>query len=277
MVKQCPKDNMFKYEEYYVKKEVSHFVKKLWTLDNLANPSAVPGKAILPNGCFNIAVIEGNGIFVKHREWEKHLDEGVYFCGQATEAVTIDISPNTKATMVQLHAWTPVHFVISDISALTNSIVPLYQLGLSSLTDLNHLPGLDNTQIYRYIITAFRPLFQVSAISNLITLGTQMIFVSNGNITIAEMAETLNCTSRYLQKLFKRHIGLSPKDLSVIVKLREAVDGIAYPDLNIKSLTRLALVNQFYDQAHFNNTFQRIVKTSPKKFNVPDYLLALKK
>lgn len=104
-----------------------------------------------------------------------------------------------------------------------------------------------------------------------------MILISNGNTTVAEMAETLNCSSRYLQKLFKIHIGLSPKELSVIIKLREAVDGIAYPDLDSASLTRLALVNQFYDQAHFNNTFQKIVKTSPKKFHVPDYLLSLKR
>ncbi len=151
---------MFKYEEYYMKKELSHFIKKLWTLDNLANPSTVPGKAILPNGCFNIAIIEGKGLFVRHKTWEKHFDPGVYFCGQATEAVTIDIFPHTKATMVQLYAWTPVHFDLSDMSGLTNSIVPVYQLGLHALTDLNHLPGLDNTQIYRHIIAAFRICFK---------------------------------------------------------------------------------------------------------------------
>lgn len=103
-----------------------------------------------------------------------------------------------------------------------------------------------------------------------------MIVNTHGNTTITEVASTLNCSARYLQKLFKTAIGLTPKQLAIIIKLRNAVDDIAYPGTGSSTLTRLALANQFYDQAHFNNTFQAIVKTSPTKFHVPDYFLSNK-
>ena len=63
----------------------------------------------------------------------------------------------------------------------------------------------------------------------------------------------------------------------MILKLRYAVDDLAYPADDAIHLTRLALVHGFYDQAHFIHSFRTIVNTSPGKFHPPDYVLAFKK
>ncbi|HAS46594.1 MAG TPA: hypothetical protein DCS93_39290, partial [Microscillaceae bacterium] len=111
---------------------------------------------------------------------------------------------------------------------------------------------------------------------------TQLLYKScqhilqDGELVIQDLCDELGCSTRYLQKVFKTHIGVSPKQLMIIVKLRNAVDDIAYPQEDDVSFTELALNNNFYDQAHFNRIFKNIVKTSPKKFEVLQYLLSLK-
>lgn len=267
---------MFRYEEYQVRRELSLFIKKLWTLDNLNNSSLVPNKSVLPNGCFNIAFVQGPGLRIKHQNIDRSLPEGVYFCGQMTEALSVSIEPYTKATMVQLYPWTPVHFISADLSLYTDRIVPTTDMDFSPFEELKIVEGLTHISICRQVKAAFDPLLSFSIASALILRSTQMIANAYGSITVAEIATTLNCSARYLQKLFKTAIGLTPKQLAIIIKLRNAVDDIAYPGTGSSTLTRLALANQFYDQAHFNNTFQAIVKTSPTKFHVPDYFLSNK-
>ncbi|MEX8548360.1 MAG: AraC family transcriptional regulator [Mucilaginibacter sp.] len=267
---------MFRYEEYQIRRELSVFIKKLWTLNNLNDSLPVLNKSVLPNGCFNIAFIQGLGLQIKHQNIDKLLPAGVYFCGQMTEALSVSIEPFTKATMVQLYPWTPVHFISANLSLYTDQIVPTTDMGFVPFNNLKIVEGLTYSSICRQVIAAFNPLLNFSTASSLILRGTQMIVNTHGNTTIIEVATTLNCSVRYLQKLFKTYIGLTPKQLAVIIKLRDAVDDIAYPGSDSATLTRLALANRFYDQAHFNNTFQAIVKTSPNKFHVPDYFLSFK-
>lgn len=267
---------MFRYEEYPVKGEPSLFIKKLWTLDNFNQSLPVLNKSVLPNGCFNIAFITGIGLQIRHQNTKKYLPSGVYFCGQITEALNICIEPYTKATMVQLYPWSPVHFTSADLSLYTDQIIPFDNLDFLPYNNLRIERPSTHASLCRQVISTFSPLVHFNAASNLVTKGTQMIVNAKGNITIAHMAKALNCSVRHLQKLFNAYVGLTPKQLAVIIKLRDAIDNIAYPEKENLTLTNLAVTNQFYDQAHFINTFQAIVRTSPAKFQVPDYFLSWK-
>jgi len=141
----------------------------------------------------------------------------------------------------------------------------------------NNLLDLSNeTQIHRHVITSSSKMINQISASQLITKACRMIIDRRGNISVNELTIELPCSTRYLQKLFKLYVGLSPKELIVIIKLRESIDDIAYPQkINNPKLTQLALNNQFYD--HFTNTFRSIAGTTPKQFNPRDYLLSLKK
>lgn len=271
---------MFRYSEYAVCGYPSFFIKKLWTLDNTTNPLAVEQKSILPNGCFNIAIINGQGISVRHQGKDFHLERGVYFCGQMTKALKVAILSGTKATMIQLFPWTPVYFLLRlDLSPFTNSVIPIHKLALNLPIQWEHLLMLSNeTQIYRYFVVRLGRLSQHTPISHLITDACRLIIEHRGMLSVNRLAAELHCSTRHLQRLFKPNVGLSPKDLTVIIKLRESADHITYANgLNHPKLTDLALVNQFYDQAHFINSFRAIAGTTPKKFKPGDYFLSFKK
>ncbi|MFP3598643.1 helix-turn-helix domain-containing protein [Chryseobacterium sp. SIMBA_029] len=265
---------MFRYDEYYVPNSLSFLIKKLWTLNNQDNPQCINNKSALPNGCFNIAFIIGRGVTIKNKNGKTHLTEGVYFCGQMTELLEIDIYPHSKATMVQLYPWTPVHFSAEDMSMHLDRFIKMDQFDISSLIQLGNT---ENSHICRAVVAAFSPLFHINLTVSLLTKATQMIISSNGSLNISKLSANLGCSQRHLQKIFRKHIGLSPKRFANIIKLREAVDDLAFRDKKNGTLTTLALTNNFYDQPHFNNSFQAIVKTSPNEFDGTDCFLSFKK
>jgi len=261
---------MLRYSEYQVHSPLSAFIKKLWTLDNSENTSDSGARSVLPNGCFTIAFIEGQGIQVKTRLSEKFLNPGLYFVGQLTGAITVNLLPNTKAIMVQLFAWTPVHFSEVAMPAFTDQVLPLTMPVINT-------SKFNNSAIALAVHRAFRAHFRHNKNTYLIQQACLYLAETRGGLTISALATQLGRSERHLQKLFKQHIGVTPKAFAVILKLRNAVDDIAYPQYANIILTRLALENNFYDQAHFINTFQSIVGTSPAKFDKTTYLLAFKK
>jgi AraC-like DNA-binding protein len=265
------------YQEYYVEDKIAHFIKKLWILNNPGDSPAISNKGVPPNGCFTIASVQGKGLSIKHQDQIKLLPEGVYFCGQITETMYIDIQSDTKAVMIQLFPWTPAHFGISNAQIFTDKICSISEIGVIPIVDLTQIIGLSNERICRYVTKAFYPLFRNSMNTALIIESTQMIIAHKGNIKVSSIASALNCSIRHLQKVFKNHIGISPKIFIRIIKLREVLDDIAYSNISSVTMAELAVANGYYDQPHFNNTFASVIRTTPKNFNQADYLLTLKK
>lgn len=159
----------------------------------------------------------------------------------------------------------------------TDNICPADGIALLKTLDLNMMIGLSNRLICIFFTKAFAPLLRTDSSTALIIESTQIIIASKGNITVSSLALSLQCSVRQLQKLFKNLIGISPKVFINIIKLREALDDLVYPDINATTMTQLAVSNGYYDQSHFNNIFSSLIKTTPTKFNKKDYLLTIKK
>lgn len=265
------------YDEYHVNGTIANFIKKLWILENPESHPNLLDKGVPPNGCFTIAIIQGIGLHIKHKDHTKKLSEGIYFCGQITETISIDVLSGTKATMIQLFPWTPAHFGISDSHLFTDHICPADEIALLKTLDLQNMIGLSSRSICQHITRAFAPLFRTDSNKTSIIESTQLIINNKGSITVASIARSLNCSERHLQKLFKNFVGVSPKLFINIVKLRATLDDIADLDHKPATMTQLALSNGYYDQPHFNNNFNSFIKTTPKKFAKEDYFLTVKK
>ncbi|MCS7459648.1 helix-turn-helix domain-containing protein [Paenibacillus doosanensis] len=96
-----------------------------------------------------------------------------------------------------------------------------------------------------------------AALSNLL----HRMFTSKGTIAIAQLAEAEVIGVRRMNRLFERHIGLSPKKFAGIVRFqsmlrtieaRSAADGLS-----------LAFDHGFFDQSHMIRDFQRYYGASP--------------
>lgn len=214
---------------------------------------------------------------VKLKDNNIHLPEGVYFCGQITQALSLNILSETKATMIQLFPWTPAWFGISNAYLFTDKICRANEVINFKELNFDVLIGLKNEIVCIYLAKIFSPLFRRSPNIELISKSIQLILDDRGNITVASVARSMKCSERHLQKLFQSFIGINPKLFINIIKLREALDHIVYPNDKPETMTRLALTNGYYDQPHFNNAFSSFVGKTPKKFDEKEFFLTIKK
>lgn len=265
---------MLQYREHQVNPSLATYVKKVWVLDNANNPNPIINKAVLPNGCFNFALVEGEGADVTIDRAIFTLKRGIYFCGQMTKALNVNIKPHTKITLVQLFAWAPSSFFSTDMSQFKDSIVEVKTGSKSFAPFLQRSSFSDDLEFIAFLNEYADQYIQYGRTDELLKSSCQLIIETKGHISIKDIIDQLGGSVRLLQKKFNQAVGISPKEYVGIIKLREAVDSLAFSEEESPSITQIALENNYYDQAHFTHTFKRIIKITPKKFNPDHYLLA---
>ncbi|MBF4508358.1 helix-turn-helix transcriptional regulator [Flavobacterium sp. JLP] len=261
------------YSEHYVSKTSERFVNKIWCLDNSIGESLIKNKLVLPNGCFNVAIVSGNEIEVHTSKKKYQMNKGFYFCSQMTNKVLVNIQPKTKVTIIQLHTWTLSMFPEYDLSNFLDSIIKIDSAELpfevQIETDISALTNIINTY--------FEELNTSNPTKNTIEKICEIVKLHNEEINVSEISKCLNTSQRMLQIKFKIATGLTIKKYIQILKFRKSVDQMVNSNVEKMSLTDVALYNQYFDQSHFIKKFKDVTKTTPKMFNSDLYFLSKKR
>jgi len=91
----------------------------------------------------------------------------------------------------------------------------------------------------------------------------QIIHQHQGNLTIRDLNQQLNCSEKKLIRAFKRYFHLSPKAYLRMVKFRKALQQIHFAPF--KKLTQIAYESGYYDQSHFIKEFQFFTEKAPRQ------------
>lgn len=265
------------YSEYYVSKTSERFVNKIWCLDNSIGESLIENKLVLPNGCFNLAIVSGNAIEVHTSKSKYEMNEGFYFCSQMTNKVLVNIQPKTKVTIIQLHAWTLSMFPNYDLSNFSDSIIKIGSSELPFKTKIESDLNTDISNLLETINGYFEELNISNPTKNIIERICEIIKLHNEEITVSEIGKSLEFSQRLLQIKFKVATGLTIKNYIQILKFRKSVDQMVNSDLEKLKLTDVALYNKYFDQSHFIKKFKDVTKTTPKMFNSDFYFLSKKR
>ncbi|MBS7256392.1 helix-turn-helix domain-containing protein [Flavobacterium branchiicola] len=261
------------YSEHYVNDESERFVSKIWCLNNSIGESLIENKLVLPNGCFNLALVNGNAIEVHTSRKKYQMTAGIYFCSQMTNKVLVNIQPKTKVTIIQLQAWTLSMFPKYDLSNFSDSIISI---------DPAELPFTlqSNSDIETVLIKVnhfFEELNHLNPTQNTIEKICEIIRNQQEEISVSEIGKILKTSQRLLQIKFKSATGLTIKKYIQILKFRKSVDQMVNADLEKLSLTDIALYNKYFDQSHFIKKFKDVTKSTPKTFNPDSYFLSQKR
>lgn len=92
----------------------------------------------------------------------------------------------------------------------------------------------------------------------------EMIIRYHGMIRIQELASETGYSRRYLDMLFKEHIGLSPKSLASILRFQSIYQHLM--QANSHTVSKDSLYAHYYDQAHFIKEFKRFTGYTPQKY-----------
>ncbi len=82
---------------------------------------------------------------------------------------------------------------------------------------------------------------------------------------VDELAEALSVSQRRLQRLFRRHLGLSPKQYARVLSVahgRELIKRAAGPG----ALAEVAYDAGYFDQAHFVHDFTAVTGLTPSAY-----------
>ena len=91
-----------------------------------------------------------------------------------------------------------------------------------------------------------------------------LIYSRHGNIEITELNQAAGLSARHFRRLFKKLVGLSPKQYCKIIQFNAVFEAIQTGNEN--ALYGLALENGYYDHAHFINEFKAHLGKSPRDF-----------
>jgi AraC-like DNA-binding protein len=94
--------------------------------------------------------------------------------------------------------------------------------------------------------------------------------ISKENIyKVEDLSSMLNVTSTTLRNLFNQHVGVSPKELIKIHRIKKALD---FQLTCEESLTQIAYHLKYFDQAHFSNDFKEATGITPKQYFIDNQL-----
>ncbi|SEW53341.1 DUF6597 domain-containing transcriptional factor [Chitinophaga arvensicola] len=120
-----------------------------------------------------------------------------------------------------------------------------FEFDLSYSLDAEKIKADSNTYLNRYFLDRKKSSHQpMQPILN-------DIHLSNGNLSISEIARRNFTTVRQLERLFKIQIGLTPKEYVKIIRFQLALSMMS--DVRKKSLSDIAFECGFYDHAHLAN------------------------
>jgi AraC-like DNA-binding protein len=254
------------YKTYAPNTDLSAFVKFYWTLE--APKKIKPEKQrIVPDGCMEM-IFHYSDLYKQYFEDGRYIIQPKSFVfGQITYPLDIEPTGETGIFSIRFHpdGFTP--FVTMPIKNMENRAVPLQELfgkdGLHLEKEvLNALTSEDRVKIIESFL--LKILITPKFIDRITKSSVEIILQLNGQLTIDELSDQLKIHKRQLERKFSSVIGLSPKQLSKIIRIQSTLKMLA--NKQFTSLTSVAYGGDYYDQAHFIKDFKEFTGMSPKKF-----------
>ncbi|MEM8860382.1 MAG: helix-turn-helix transcriptional regulator [Chloroflexota bacterium] len=90
------------------------------------------------------------------------------------------------------------------------------------------------------------------------------IFSAGGNLSLRDLSHDIGISQKHLNHQFKKTVGVSPKQLSRIVKFQHVLNQIN-PAVQI-DWSEIAYDCHYYDQSHFNRDFASFTGMSPTAY-----------
>lgn len=254
------------YQEYISSAELQPFLKCFWSLE--AEASAVAEKQrIVPDGCMEMIFHYGN-------LYRQYLPDGSFIIqprcfvfGQITSPLEIEPTGVSGIIAARFHPDGFAPFASLSINEMQNKAVPLKIIfgeeaaGLESIV----LSGYNSEQRIQHIESfLINKLGTPEAADRIAKTSVEFLLNHNGQISVDELAEKLYINRRQLERKFSSVIGLSPKQLSKVIRLQTTLKMLQQKQFT--SLTSLAYENGYYDQAHFIKDFKEFTGVSPKEF-----------
>ncbi len=230
---------------------LSNYVDAYWTASGSSTQHSI--EKILPDGCVDIIFNLGNDCYTDNGTFLMK-SEKTYLVGTMTTYKETGMDNNTKLLGVRFKPGAvSAFFKFVSLSEIKNQTI---ELGKSLCPDLRKLIKspfeLLNQELARNLNKPNRYLL----------MQIETIKKSKGQIKIQELASIHYTTVRQLERNFKEHLGITPKEFVNLVRYQNAMKAIEQRKSN-ESILSIAFDFGYYDHAHLTNDFRRYNGCAP--------------
>ncbi len=230
----------------------------------------------LPDGTINIIFeLTGNPKFIYHNNTGEisQTCSDVWFSGVLKDYITIS-SHHEEMMVLVFKPGAGFPLIHGSVAFYTNRVVPAEEIfGPTILNLLQELKQPTPAEEKFRAIEKWldRQLNADDFYLEVIRYAIEAIENSPTQINLSKLSEKLGYSQKQFIQLFKKYVGLTPKQFHRIVRFNEIL--AAVENKETISWTMVAADCGYFDQAHFIKDFQSFSGINPKKYlsDIEDY------
>ena len=254
------------------RQELRPYIESFWVCESATGIALTDRSLAVPNGCSKLIIPYENSLFgISEESTGVSHEHGLYFVGNRIKAtlihssarktgfIGIEFSPNGAFPLFGI----PMQETVAD--KIFDSEVLFGRWGRETRETLCNLEKVD--QKVNFIQDELVNLSRRNQRNNgVIEFCVKTLKLAHGRMPITELERKTGYSRRYLDLLFREHVGLPPKVLAGIFRFQvfyqKWAQGLSYV------VVKERLYDYYYDQAHFSKEFKRMTGHPPREFMI---------
>ncbi|MEO9869338.1 DUF6597 domain-containing transcriptional factor [Ekhidna sp.] len=234
-------------------------VKEYWIFEDLDHASST--QKIIPDGYSEIIIHYGDPYEINLRgSWESQ--SSFLFSSQISKYFHLRNTGISKMIGIKLHPTAFFELFHKEVSNYTDQVISLDHL--TSVGELEKLKAAysinDKVELAEnWLLDHLKDISEQTKIRKCIS----MIFDSHGMIEIEEISQKINLSTRQVERLFKKVVGLTPKFYSRIIRFNYIFEVMKEQK---DSWVKTALQSGYFDQSHFIKNFKEFTGEEPSAY-----------
>ena len=225
----------------------------------------------VPNGELGITVVLEGECHIKTEDgWQKQSNVHLY--GLINKVQSLKMSPNYREISIGFYP----HYLQLFLKDSLHSINPKNGADLFDLFKKDKVNKLyenlsqcnNDGALMNNIEEFLKDNILIAEMDKRVLVAHHLITNEN-RYKVDDISSILNVTPTTLRNLFNQYVGISPKDLIKIHRIKKALN---YQLTCEESLTQMAYHLNYFDQAHFCKDFKDSIGISPKQYFINSQL-----
>ena len=262
---------------YFVKprQELTPYIESLWVFESETGHPASESTSAAPNGCSKLTFVYGDSFvstangtatirherrlnFVGNRDSSILLQSAVRKIG----CIGVEFRPHGAFPIFGIPMGETFNF-LGEADAILGSWARAVQEGLNDLQGPKQRAAFLQDQLA--LLLRKNQSRTLTRHHEVVAYCVRTLRSRDGLLAIRELEYKTGYSRRYLDLLFKEHIGLSPKALAGIFRFqrfyRKWAQGQSF------DLLKRDLYEHYYDQSHFTKEFKRMTGHTPRRYS----------
>jgi AraC-like DNA-binding protein len=255
------------YQTYKPHKDLESIVKFYWTLEvpfDIKNQK----QKIIPDGCIEMTFNLGDKIKRYTSEAEFIFNPNAMVMGQRTKSYYIEPVGNVDTIAICFYPHGFTNFVNIPLENLVDQETPIQdvfnEFQANELEQSIRKAPSTKERIEIIEIFLLNKLNEEATIENIVKTTVDTLLTTKGSTPINIILKDNLSKRRQLERHFKKQIGISPKQLSKVIRLQATLQMLV--SQKSETLTYIAYENKYFDQNHFIKDFKEFVGITPKEF-----------